>query len=258
MELQGRTALVTGFAGAIGSVIATSLANAGCDVIGVDKVKHDIVRMSIDEIKAESKRNVKYFQCDLINKEDIHKVFQDLKSGDVDILVNAAGRLSINKIEDLSDDVWDEDIGLNLTAPFVLIKLVIGLMKDKGWGRIINISSIMGIKATGSISSYIASKTGLIGLTRAVAVECADKGVTCNAICPTVVDTPFNKSFLEHLQTATGKSYEETKEAARQSHPTKQFTTPEQIADLVVFLCSPAGQNMTGTAIPIDGGVTIR
>nr|XP_034320957.1 D-beta-hydroxybutyrate dehydrogenase-like [Crassostrea gigas] len=166
MELQGRTALVTGFAGAIGSVIATSLANAGCDVIGVDKKNHDIVRMSIDEIKAESKRDVKFFQCNLLNKEDIHKVFQDLKSGDVDILVNEAGRLSINKIEDLSDDVWDEDIGLNLTAPFVLIKLVIGLMKDKGWGRIINISSILGIKATGSIISYIASKTGLIGLTR--------------------------------------------------------------------------------------------
>ncbi|XP_065944599.1 D-beta-hydroxybutyrate dehydrogenase-like [Magallana gigas] len=122
--------------------------------------------MSIDEIKTESKRDVKFFQCNLLNKEDIHKVFQDLKSGDVDILVNAAGRLSINKIEDLSDDVWDEDIGLNLTAPFVLIKLVISLMKDKGWGRIINISSIMGIKATGRISSYIASKTGLIGLTR--------------------------------------------------------------------------------------------
>lgn len=257
MALEGRTALVTGFAGAIGSVIATSLANAGCDVIGVDKVKHDIVQISIDKIKAESKRDVKYFECDLSNKEDIHKVFQDLKSGGVDILVNAAGRLSINKIEYLSDDVWDEDIGINLTAPFVLIKLFIGLMKEKGWGRIINISSVLGIVAAGSISSYIASKTGLIGLTRAVALECAENGVTCNAVCPTVVDTPIITPFLKHLQTTTGSSHEEAKEALRQSQPTKQFTKPEQIADLVVFLCSPAGQNMTGTAIPMDGGLAI-
>lgn len=257
MALHGRTVLVTGFAGSIGSVIATSLAKAGCDVIGIDKVKHDNVQMTIDKIKERNKRDIKYFECDLSKKEDIHKVFQELHSGGVDILVNAAGRLSVNNIDDLTEEAWDEDISINLTAPFVLIKLCIGSMKKKGWGRIINISSNLGIVASASISSYVASKTGLIGLTRAVALECAEYGVTCNSICPGIVETSFITPFMKNMQTATGKSYDEVLEGVRQLQPTKQFTEPEQIADLVVFLCSSAGKNMTGTAIPVDGGLSV-
>ncbi|XP_065944277.1 D-beta-hydroxybutyrate dehydrogenase [Magallana gigas] len=174
MTLEGKTAHVVGFAGAIGSSIATSLANAGCDIIGVDKAKQDSVHISIDKIKES--------------------------------------RLSVSKIEELPDDNWEDDITVNLTAPFMVIKQLLGSMKEKGWRRIIHISTICGLVALRNVSSYIASKSGLIGLTR---------------------------------------------DAARLAHPTKQFTEVDQIADLVLFLCSPAGKNMTGTAIPMDGGITV-
>ncbi|XP_065944585.1 D-beta-hydroxybutyrate dehydrogenase-like isoform X2 [Magallana gigas] len=134
---------------------------------------------------------------------------------------------------------WDEDIGINLTAPFLVIKQFFGSMKEKGWGRIINISSTCGLVARPSMSSYVASKTGLVGLTRAVALESAEFGVTCNAICPSTVNTPLVTKMIKDFQKTSTKSFDEIK-----------------IADLVVFLCSPAGNNITGTAIPVDGGYT--
>nr|XP_034315676.1 D-beta-hydroxybutyrate dehydrogenase-like [Crassostrea gigas] len=130
MTLEGKTALVVGFAGAIGSSIATSLADAGCDIIGVDKAKQDNVQISIDKIKKS--------------------------------------RLSVSKIEELPDDNWEDDITVNLTAPFMVITQLLGSMKEKGWGRIVHISTICGLVALRNVSSYIASKSGLIGLTRVI------------------------------------------------------------------------------------------
>lgn len=257
MALDGKTALVTGFAGAIGSTIAKTLANAGCDVIGIDRVKQKIAQKSIDEIKAGNRQDIIYFECDLLKKEDVKKVSLEIKpTCKVDIIVNVAGRLTVDKVEDMTAEDWDEDIGINLTAPFLVIKQFLGSMKEKGWGRIINISSTCGLVARPSMSSYVASKTGLVGLTRAVALESAEFGVTCNAICPSTVDTPLVTKMIKDFQKTSTKSFDEIKEEYLQCLPTKRFTEASQIADLVVFLCSPAGNNITGTAIPVDGGYT--
>lgn len=255
MALEGKTALVTGFAGAIGSVIAKTVANAGCDVIGIDRVKQENAQQSIDEIKAGSRKDISYFECDLLKKENVKQFSLEIKSK-VDIIVNVAGRLTVDKVEDMTDEDWDEDIGINLTAPFLVIKQFLGSMKEQGWGRIINISSTCGLVARPSMSSYVASKTGLVGLTRAVALESAEFGVTCNAICPSTVNTPLVTKMIKDFQKTSTKSFDEIKEEYLQCLPTKRFTEASQIADLVVFLCSPAGNNITGTAIPVDGGYT--
>lgn len=260
MSLTGRTALVTGFGGFIGSAIAVSLAEAGCIIVGTDRNLSDSVKQNLEKIKEISGKDILFFECDLLKRENIDHLLSTIASevpSGIDILVNNAAMTERCPMEEKTLESWDNEMALNLTAPFHLSKNFVGSMKKKGWGRIIIMSSVAGLFTFPCTIGYCTSKTGLVGLTKAIAAEMAPHGVTCNAICPYFVDTPFIYPFLDSLTKETGQSREEILEGIRNSCPTKTFTTPKQIGDYVVFLCSPAADNMTGLATPCDGGYSI-
>ncbi|XP_061190271.1 uncharacterized oxidoreductase YxjF-like [Saccostrea echinata] len=261
MSLNGRTALVTGICGGLGSEIAVSLARSGCTILGTDRYDAETVADSIEKLTQVCKKDVSYFECNLLKRECITDLCQKIDSAvpsGVDILVNNAGVLYSDFLENKTLESFDEEITVNLTAPFHLSKYVYTSMKKKGWGRIVNISSVIGQIGFHKTTGYAATKAGLIGLTRAIAVEAAPHGVTCNSICPSLMDTNFVKPALASMQEETGESREKCLEKLAEMYPTNKNTTPTQVADLVTFLCSPAADNMTGTAIPVDGGYTAK
>lgn len=260
MSLTGRTALVTGFGGGIGSAIAVSLAEGGCRLVGTDRSMSDTVKQNMEKIKEISGQEALFFECDLLNRESIDQLCSTIASkvpSGIDILVNNAGCYERCTMDEKTPESWDRDLAINLTAPFLLSKNFAMSMKKKGWGRIINMSSVAGLLSCPLTIGYCSSKTGLVGLTKTIAAELAPLGVTCNAICPSVLDTPIIQPVLDALQKETGASREEIMENFRKTYPTKKFTTTKQIGDYVVFLCSPAADNMTGLATPMDGGFSI-
>lgn len=175
--------------------------------------------------------------------------------GAVDILVNNAGIQHVSPIEDFDDERWDKVIEINLSSNFHAIKHALPAMRRKGWGRIINVASAHGLSASPFKSAYVAAKHGVIGLTKAVALETGGSGVTCNAICPGWVLTPLVEQQIRARAADSGQSYEEEKVAlVAEKTPSKDFSTPEQIGGLAVFLCSPSADQITGAPLSIDGG----
>ncbi|XP_062603873.1 D-beta-hydroxybutyrate dehydrogenase-like [Saccostrea cucullata] len=261
MSLNGKIALVTGICGGLGSEIAASLARSGCTILGTDRFDPETVADSIANLTQRCKTDVRYFECNLLKKECITDLCQKIDSAipsGIDILVNNAGIIHSDFLESKTLEGFDEEITVNLKAPFQLCKYAYVSMKKKGWGRIINISSTLGLVGCPQYTGYVATKSGLIGLTRAIAVEAAPHGVTCNSISPCVMDTNFIKPVMASMQEKSGESREKCLESLAGMNPTKKITTPSQVAELVTFLCSPAADNMTGTAIPVDGGYTAQ
>jgi 3-hydroxybutyrate dehydrogenase len=179
--------------------------------------------------------------------------------GPVDIMVNNAGIQHVAQVEDFPDDRWNAVIAINLSAAFHAAKAALPAMKQRKWGRIINIASAHGLVASGGKSAYVAAKHGLIGLTKVIAIEAADDGITCNAICPGWVMTPLVQQQIEARAKAANKTVEAaTEEMLREKQPMLQFTTPEKIGALAVFLCGDGASTITGAALPIDGGWTAQ
>ncbi|XP_022312073.2 putative oxidoreductase YxjF isoform X1 [Crassostrea virginica] len=260
MSLEGKTAVVTGFGGGLGSAIAVSLAQAGCAIVGTDWSRSETVQENMNKVKEIGQKEPLFFECDLMYRDAIGEMCRSILSkipDGVDILVNNAGIFERFFFEEKPVESWDKEIAINLTAPFLLSKSLCPPMKKKEWGRIINISSVVGLVAYTKTVGYCASKTGLIGLTRSMALELGPHGVTCNAICPYFLHTQIILPVLEETEKATGQTREEVLETIRESCPTKRLSTTKEIADYVVFLCSPAANNMTGQATPIDGGYTM-
>ncbi len=179
------------------------------------------------------------------------------KFGKVDIFVSNAGVQYVNQIESFPDERWDAIIALNLSAVFHTIKASFGAMKSSGFGRIINIASAHGLVASPFKCAYVAAKHGVVGLTKTVALEGAEFGVTCNAICPGYVWTPLVENQIDSTAAARGLTREEViRDVLLAAQPTKRFAEVEEIAALTVFLASDAGKSITGAALPIDGDWT--
>ena len=177
--------------------------------------------------------------------------------GGVDILVNNAGMQFVSPIEDFPDEKWEAIMSLNLSAAFYTCKAAVPFMKQKQWGRIINIASTHALVASPYKSAYVAAKHGLLGLTKTLALEVAEQGVTVNAICPGYVWTPLVEKQIPDTAKARGLTEEQViRDVLLAAQPNKQFATIEQIAALVVFLCSDDAMSITGAALPIDGGWT--
>jgi 3-hydroxybutyrate dehydrogenase len=179
--------------------------------------------------------------------------------GSCDILVNNAGIQHVANVEDFPPERWDAIIAINLSSAFHAMRAALPGMRRRGWGRVINIASAHGLVASAGKSAYVAAKHGLVGLTKAAALETATSGVTVNAICPGWVLTPLVQQQVDARAAAEGVSNEEAKRRLlAEKQPSLQFTTPDELGDLAVFLCSPAAQNVRGVAWAVDGGWTAQ
>jgi 3-hydroxybutyrate dehydrogenase len=175
--------------------------------------------------------------------------------GAIDILVNNAGIQHVAPVEDFPPERWDAIIAINLTSAFHTTRLALPGMKQRNWGRILNIASVHGLVASAQKSAYVAAKHGIVGFTKTVALENATSGITVNAICPGWVLTPLVQKQVDARAAQAGMSNEEAKrQLLAEKQPSLQFTTPEQLAELAVFLCSPAADNIRGVAWNVDGG----
>jgi 3-hydroxybutyrate dehydrogenase len=255
--LQGKTAIVTGSTSGIGLGIATALAAEGCDLMlnGFgDAAAIETLRKRLVETHGV---RVAYSPADMSKPAQIREMVAATVAqlGGADILVNNAGIQHVAKVVDFPEERWDAVIAINLSAAFHAAKAALPHMTAKGWGRIINIASAHGLVASGEKAAYVTAKHGLVGLTKVIAIEAANEGVTCNAICPGWVLTALVQKQIEARAAAQGIPYQQAHDdLLREKQPMLQYTTPEKIAGLAVFLCGEAASTMTGAALSIDGG----
>ena len=257
MVLRGRSALVTGSTSGIGLGIARALAQAGANVMLNGLGDPAAIERTRAELAAETGVTVGYHGADLSRPEEIAAMVAAAEAtlGAMDVLVNNAGIQFVANIEDFPNDKWHAVIAINLSAVFFGMKAAIPGMKQRGWGRIINIASAHGLVASGQKVAYVAAKHGVVGMTKVAAIETANSGITVNAICPGWVRTPLVERQLEARATETGISVEEAgRRFLAEKQPMGQFTDPAQIGGLAVFLCSDHARTITGSPLSIDGG----
>lgn len=259
MRLKGKTALVTGSTSGIGLGIAKALASEGADVIinGFgDAAAIEAERVAIETL---SGGKAIYDGADLTKVDAIAAMFAraDADMGGVDILVNNAGTQFVSPIEDFPVEKWDLILALNLTSAFHTIRHAIPGMRKKKWGRIIGTASAHSLVASPFKSAYVAAKHGLVGLTKTVALEVADAGITANCISPGYVWTPLVEGQIPDTMKARGMTREQViNDVLLAGQPTKQFVTVEQVAALASFLTRDEAANITGANLSVDGGWT--
>lgn len=259
MRLQGKSALVTGSTSGIGLGIAKALASEGANVIinGFgDAAAIEAERVALEGL---SGGKALYDGADLTKVDAIAAMFAraDADMGGVDILVNNAGTQFVSPIEDFPVEKWDLILALNLTSAFHTIRHAVPGMRKKGWGRIIGTASAHSLVASPFKSAYVAAKHGLVGLTKTVALEVADAGITANCISPGYVWTPLVEGQIPDTMKARGMTREQViNDVLLAGQPTKQFVTVEQVAALASFLTRDEAANITGANLSVDGGWT--
>lgn len=260
-ELQGKAAIVTGSTSGIGLGIAEAFAKAGMNVVLNGFGEAGAIETVRSEIERAHGVRALHSSADMTKPSEIVDMVEDARGafGAVDVLVNNAGIQHVEAIETFPSEKWDAIIAINLSSAFHTTKAVLADMKARGRGRIINVASAHGLVASPFKSAYVAAKHGILGLTKTVALEAAEFGVTVNAICPGYVLTPLVEKQIPETARARNISEDEVKrDVLLTAQPTKQFVTTEQIGALAVFLSSDAGASITGTALPVDGGWTAQ
>lgn len=255
--LKGKNALVTGSTSGIGLAIARALAKDGANLTINGFGDKDVIERERSGIEREFGVKVRYSPADMAEPAEIAAMIADAEKafGSLDVLVNNAGIQHVANVEDFPIDRWDAIIAINLSSSFHSIRAVLPGMKQRKWGRIINIASAHGLVASGQKAAYVAAKHGLVGLTKVVAIETANDGITCNAICPGWVLTPLVQKQVDARAKAQGLSGEQAKVGLlSEKQPMHEFTKPENIGALAVFLASEAAVSITGSAYSIDGG----
>jgi 3-hydroxybutyrate dehydrogenase len=254
---KGKIAVVTGSTSGIGLGIAKALAADGAAIMLNGFGEAAAIERLKRELAQQHGVKVTYSAADMSKPSQIREMIAQAESelGAVDILVNNAGIQHVAPIESFPDDQWDAIIAINLSAAFHATKAALPGMKRRKWGRIINIASTHGLVASAEKAAYVAAKHGIIGLTKVAALECANLGITCNAICPGWVLTPLVQKQVEARAKEEGMPIDQAKiELLREKQPMLRFTTPENLGAFAVFLASDAAETMTGEALPMDGG----
>jgi 3-hydroxybutyrate dehydrogenase len=253
----GKCALITGSVQGLGLAAAKRLAEAGCHIVlnGLEAAS-DTTAAIRDELQRHGIRAL-YCRADLRQPDEIEQMMRAATDGfgSIDILINNAVVRHVGSIEHFGVEEWNEALAVNLSAAFHTIRLAVPRMKLNRWGRIINVSSIYGLRGATSRVGYVTTKTALIGLTRAVALETVSHGITCNAVCPGTSETPVHEEALAAVIAAEGVSREEAERrffAGKQ--PTGRFIAADHVASLIAFLCGPEAADITGSVLPIDGG----
>ena len=257
--LAGKGALVTGSTSGIGLGIARSLAAAGADVMLNGFGDAGSIATLRDGLEREFGVTVGHSGADMSRPDEIQAMLAEATRllGTVDILVNNAGIQHVAPLAEFPVESWDRIVAINLTAAFHTMRAAIPGMTARGWGRIVNVASAHGLVASPFKSAYVAAKHGLVGLTKVAALELAESGVTCNAVCPGYVWTPLVEKQIDDQARAHGIGREQVvRDVLLKNQPTKRFATVEELGALAVFLCSPGAASITGTALPVDGGWT--
>jgi 3-hydroxybutyrate dehydrogenase len=255
MTLSGKTAIVTGSTSGIGLGIAIELARAGADVVINSFTDRKEDHALATDLQRDHGGTVRYIKADMSKGDDCRALIE--QAGGCDILVNNAGIQYVAGIEEFPTEKWDAILAINLSSAFHTTAAALPGMREKGWGRIVNIASAHGLTASPYKSAYVAAKHGVVGLTKTVALEAAGQGITCNAVCPGYVLTPLVEAQIPG-QMKTHKMDRDTviREVMLARQPSKEFATTAQIGGTVAFLCSPAADQITGTTISVDGGWT--
>lgn len=255
--LDGKCALITGSVRGLGLAAAERFAAAGCDLVlhGFDGVQE----VSTLRSGLESRHGVRtiYSDADLRHPDAVTGMIAAAGDafGRVDILVNNAVVRHQAPVESFGTTEWDEALAVNVSAAFHAIRLTVPGMKQAGWGRIINVSSIYGLRGAVNRVGYVTSKTALIGLTRAVALDTLAHGITCNAVCPGTAKTPIHEVTVVTAMSELGLARADAERRVLQGkQPSGRFVSVDGVAALMVFLCGPDGGDITGAALPVDGG----
>ncbi len=258
MDLQGKVAIVTGATSGIGLGIAKGFAKQGINVVINGLADNETVERILTELKSYGVK-ASFNNADMAKPEQIAELILSTKAlyGSVDILVNNAGIQKVAPIDEFPEESWDAIIAINMSSSFHATKAVLPIMREAGWGRIINIASAHALIASPFKSAYVTAKHGVMGFTKTTALECALDNITCNAICPGYVMTPLVEKQLADTAIARNMSEQRVKdEIMLKAQWTKTFVEVEEIAATALFLCSPYAKNITGTNINIDGGWT--
>jgi len=261
MSTDSRVALVTGSTSGIGLGIANSLAGAGYNVLIHGLASAAEGQALAQKISTEHGVNTAFSAADLRQPEAIEELVQQCVCdlGGIDVLVNNAGIQYAERLEKFPLNKWQDIIAINLSSVFYTMRAALPVMIEQGWGRVINIASVHGLVASAEKSAYCAAKHGVIGLSKAAALENANNGITVNAICPGWVETDLVKPQIQRIADAEGLSYEQARAklvGAKQAMT--EMTQADMLGSLAVFLCSDAAATMTGTALPMDGAWTAQ
>ena len=261
MDLSNKVALVTGSTSGIGLGIARTLAAAGADVLLNGFGDPALIEKLLADLKSQYRVRAAHSPADMSKPAEIASMVAQAarELGGVDILVNNAGIQHVAPVDEFPVEKWDAVIAINLSAAFHAIRAALPHMKTKKWGRIINIASTHGLVASAQKAAYVASKHGVLGLTKVVALETATSGITCNAICPGWVLTPLVQRQIDDRAAREKIPAEKARvDLLREKQPSLEFATPEQIGAAALFLCSQAAAQIRGIALPVDGGWTAQ
>jgi 3-hydroxybutyrate dehydrogenase len=260
-QLPPRTAIITGSTSGIGLGIARQFASEGCNVVVNSFSDTAEDRATAESLSAQHGIKAIYVQADMSDPEQCRSLVTSAAAafGSVDILVNNAGVQYVAPVEAFPVAKWDQIIAINLSSAFHTSAAAIPFMKRAGRGRLVNIASAHGLVASAYKSAYVAAKHGIMGLTKTIALELAQEGITCNAVCPGYVLTPLVEAQIPDQMKAHGMDRDTViREVMLERQPTKQFVTVEQVAAAVSFLCSEAASQINGTHISVDGGWTAQ
>lgn len=247
--LKNKIALITGGGRGIGRAIALLFAQHGARIAVAART-----REQVESVAQEIGNDAIAVVCDVANPTSVAEMFADLKP---DILVNNAGVAESSPFVNTSDELWHRHLAINLTGTFYCTRAALPSMLEKGWGRVINIASIAAKTGAPYVAAYAASKHGVLGLTRSVALEVATTGVTVNAICPGYVDTEMVERGVERITERTGRTAEEALDTLKRMSPQNRLVTPEEVASMALLLASEDGRGINGQGINIDGGTVL-
>lgn len=257
--LEGKTAIITGSTSGIGLGIAEAFARSGCNVVLNGFGEAMAIEQTRSDLARRTNAKVVYSGADVGKGKAIENMVKQTVEtfGAIDIMVNNAGIQHVAPLEEFPEEKWDAILAVNLSSAFHATRNVLPHMRKKGWGRIINVASAHALVGSPYKSAYVAAKHGVYGLTKVTALETAEDGITCNAICPGYVRTPLVEKQIDDQAKAHGISRERViSEVMLKNQPNKKFIEVGDLAALAVFLCSNEAASLTGVALPMDGGWT--